>query len=234
MSEWNWANTDVKELIESKTCVVTWSGGLDSTSLIAYAIKEYKCELYPIFVNRNQTNYERERDAVLFYNQYFESMFKEKFHQSFEVAADSPPLAFKEKFKGRKEIYVLRNSDLVNQAARYAILLGIETILVGSLPDDVSLPDNTMAFWRDKTNEIRTGTGNRKITIVPVFSHHQVRFSKSKVIKWCNENGIDVSRTWSCFWKGPKPCMNIRNDCEACRTRIEAFAEAKIKDPSSY
>jgi 7-cyano-7-deazaguanine synthase in queuosine biosynthesis len=50
---------------ENKEVVVVWSGGLDSTSLIAMMIKDYTCGVYPLFINRGQGNYRFEKIRLI-------------------------------------------------------------------------------------------------------------------------------------------------------------------------
>lgn len=217
-----WNKTSV-DLVKNQECVVTWSGGIDSTGLLAYAVMELECDVYPIFVNRGQMNYLNEKNSVQHYTGEYKKLFGGKFNDPFEVSSNIPAPQFKARFNNNEKIYALRNSDLLNQAVRYALVLEISVILVGSLPEDVGMYDNSMAYWRQKIEEVRRGTNNFDIIIFPVFAHHEVSFSKSSVIKWCNENSLDLSNTWSCFNAGISPCKS----CGACKAREQAFEDAK-------
>jgi 7-cyano-7-deazaguanine synthase in queuosine biosynthesis len=59
---------------ENKEVVVVWSGGLDSTSLIAMMIKDFTCSVYPLFINSGQGNYRFEKIAIDHYNDIFNSL----------------------------------------------------------------------------------------------------------------------------------------------------------------
>ncbi|MCD6550084.1 hypothetical protein J7K24_00895 [bacterium] len=51
--------------------VACLSGGLDSVCNLAILLKEFKLQVYPYFLNRNQSNYKYEKEAVKFFNIYF-------------------------------------------------------------------------------------------------------------------------------------------------------------------
>ena len=70
---------------ENKEVVVVWSGGLDSTSLIAMMIKDYTCSVYPLFINRGQGNYRFEKIAIDHYNDIFLQQFGGSYHQYCEI-----------------------------------------------------------------------------------------------------------------------------------------------------
>lgn len=109
----------------------------------------------------------------------YKELFGRKFNEPFEVSCPIPASEFKNNFNGDMRIYLLRNSDLVNQAVRYAAVLDISVILVGSLAEDADMLDASMRYWASKTEEVREGTNNHNMIIVPLFSHHELRFTKS-------------------------------------------------------
>ncbi|GAH77923.1 unnamed protein product [marine sediment metagenome] len=123
------------EFLRDQKIVVTWTGGLDSTSLIALLLLEYNCTVLPLFVARGQKNYEEERASIEHFSKKFSRKFK-SFHDTFEVNVPVPAKAFKEKYGKNQLILVLRNSDLINQAIRYAVCENVAYIAVGSNIED--------------------------------------------------------------------------------------------------
>ncbi len=49
------------ERLKGEQVVVTWSGGLDTTGLLAFVMEDLESTVFPIFVNRGQGNYSREK-----------------------------------------------------------------------------------------------------------------------------------------------------------------------------
>ncbi|SRR6266540_2796875 len=206
--------------------VVTWSGGLDTTALIAYLAKEEERIVYPIFVNRSQSNYEREKRST----EHFISLFKRDlgmaFRDTFEVTVPIPARELKAKYKtsDADTLYALRNSDIINSAVRYALLEGIEVIAVGSLAED-PLRDDSPEYLAAKSAEIRIGSMNRVLLRAPF---QDMKWNKSDAIVWAVENSIAISDSWSCWKNEEKHC----GTCPACVSRKNAFREAKSKEPT--
>ena len=118
--------------INNKRVVITWSGGLDSTALILLIIRDYGCDVFPLFINRGQGNYEEEKKAVNYYNTQFSSDHSLKYNQVVEIEVPIPPQKFRE-MMSESISHKLRNSDIINQAVRYALYVDAEIVAVGSL-----------------------------------------------------------------------------------------------------
>ena len=54
--------------------------------------------------------------------------------------------------------------------------------------------------------------------------------SKSEIIRWGTELGVDFSKTWSCYVGGEKAC----GQCSSCKIRLAAFEELGVVDPLEY
>ena len=110
-----------------------WSGGIDSTGLIYILLKQYSCDVYPIFLRHGQRNLKFEESAIDYYSKKFQDF--PKFQKPFIANSDIPALEFKEiEFKDR---HLLRNSDLVNNAVRYALYKKIDTVLISTYSTDI-------------------------------------------------------------------------------------------------
>ena len=63
-------NLNIEEALQDDV-VVAWSGGPDSPGLIRLLLENYPYEVHPIFVNRHQTNYPCEKEAIIYYKKFF-------------------------------------------------------------------------------------------------------------------------------------------------------------------
>lgn len=210
--------------------VVTWSGGPDSTGLIRLLLEKCSCNIYPIFIDRGQTNYQLEKEAVQYYEKFFldDEKFKKRFRKVFEVKIISPPEKIRE-FKDGTE-YVLRNSDIINQGVRLALHNKINTVLLATFEAENMHGDGSKRYLDAKTLEVREGTGNDQFVICSPF-HFQPKFPKTKaeLFQKCKELNFDLSKTRSCYGKAQLHC----GTCEGCTNRNIAFKETQ-SDPTQY
>jgi len=209
--------------------VVTWSGGLDTTTLIAYLLKDY--QVFPIFLNRGQSNYQKEKNSVNFFAKFFKQRFREKFHPPIEVKVPMPPQPIKDlmpQTKIKKYGHVLRNSTIINIAVYYACSLGIKQVAVGFNIDEATYPDQTKEYLKTKQLEVRLATDQADFSIKAPF--HDLGWTKADMIRFSYENQIPIHKTWSCY-KNLKLHCGI---CPSCRKRKEAFKKAGIEDSTGY
>jgi 7-cyano-7-deazaguanine synthase len=209
---------DISDLIPyNEEVIVIWSGGMDSTALIAMMIQSYNCEVYPLFVKRCQANYRFEKQAIEFYDKIFQQRLGLKYNPFWEIEVDIPPKAFKGKLP-EKQSHVLRNSDIINQAVRYALYREVNWIAIGSVPSDKKgWNDSTIEYIQRKTEEVRAGTGNGNLQVSAPYL--TLNYDKKQIVSWCEENNLDLSDTRSCFEDDELPC----GKCDACIDRKEAF-----------
>jgi 7-cyano-7-deazaguanine synthase in queuosine biosynthesis len=215
------SNSDNRNLVpRNKQVIIVWSGGLDSTALIAMMITNYNCDVYPLFINRGQGNYPFEKKAVDHYDNIFAQNFESRYYRYWEIEVPIPPRAFRNQLP-RHYWHILRISDIINQTVRYALSLGMDDILIGSILSDKrgGWDDVTLEYLASKTNEIRLGTGVQNLQAVAPFL--LLDYDKKQIVAWSKTNGLNLSETRSCFKNRPAPC----GECDACMRRNEAFAQ---------
>jgi len=219
----------LKEILFGNRAVLTWSGGLDTTALIPFVIEEFEMSVYPIFVNRHQENYEREKQAISYYTQEFQRRYARKFNSVIEVEIPIPPNEFRRLFPDSpiEKTHALRNSDIVNQAIRYGLLKDILLVLVGSNAGD-TFADNSASYWAKKTEEVREGTGIPNFRILPPFQ--ELRWNKKDVVLWCKSHSVEIQHSWSCWYAAKRHC----GKCTPCVRRKEAFKAAMVEDHTEY
>ena len=232
--------------------VVLFSGGIDSTVLISFILNNYSAvEIYPLFINRGQGNYECEKRAIRYFISYFRKKYgSEKISDVFEIKRYIPAKEFKNSVKElsedeRNNIYVLRNSDLINSAIRYALLIKAEYVAIGlTYPtienindlndylDNVLLSDATPWYIKIKQLEVGMATAYRVSLIAPFIEY---RMRKIDVVSLGLKMGLPLGKTCSCFRPVRKKNTWLHcGRCAACKTRRRIFEKLKVKDPTRY
>ena len=121
-----------------------------------------------------------------------------------------------------------RNTIFLSFAASFAEARGAEAILIGANQLDYSgYPDCRSEYFSQFNTLLRLGTkqgfeGKALAIVAPL-----VRMSKAEIVRLGHELGIPFEWTWSCYRGGEIPCMR----CDACLLRAKGFQEAGVKDP---
>lgn len=119
-----------------------------------------------------------------------------------------------------------RNAIMLNIAIGYAISIGVEKIFYAAHYNDRAIyPDCRWEYVHSQNITARLAN-DAPIEIVAPF----LRMSKADIVKLGVELGVPFESTWSCYKGGEKPC----GLCGTCRERIEAFQINKLKDPADY
>ena len=121
-----------------------------------------------------------------------------------------------------------RNGVFLALAAAWAEPRGITEIVCGfNVIDSPDYPDTRPAFVRAMERAVRAGTAaaaaGRPIRIRAPF----LGLKKSEIIKIGLALGADYSRSITCYAGTEKPC----GMCSACRLRARAFKQAGRPDP---
>lgn len=223
-------------------CVVIYSGGMDSTVILHHAIKNYD-EVYCLTYNYNQ-RHKLEIDKALDYTTELGVGEDQKIRQHTVVdlgfyaklATASALTNSSINVPKMKEVigeaqtlaYVPnRNMVMLSIAAGYAESIGSETILYGA-----ALADDTGGYW-DCTTEflnlyntiLALNRKNKIIVQAPL-----IKMSKSEIIKYGLELGVDFAKTLTCYNGYEQGC----GECPACAARIKGFIGLHLIDPVPY
>jgi len=131
--------------------------------------------------------------------------------------------------RGPPSTYVpFRNGVLIALAASFAEARGFDTVVCGfNIIDSPDYPDTRPEFVRAMEKAVRAGTraafGGPAIRIAAPF----IRMRKSEIIRLGLRLGADYSRAVSCYAGAEEPC----GTCASCVLRRQAFAEAGRPDP---
>lgn len=220
--------------------MVLSSGGVDSTTCLGLAVKEYGKEnvtALSIFYGQKHDKEIKASDAVAQY--YGAEHIKLDLSAIFDFSDCSllahsdmeiPKESYAEQIKktGGKPVstYVpFRNGLFIASAASIAISRGCSKIYYGAHADDSAgnaYPDCSREFNEAMNKAVYEGSGKQLEIIAPF-----VGMNKAQVVKKGLEIGVPYEFTWSCYEGGDKPCRI----CGTCIDRMAAFEANGVKDP---
>ena len=119
--------------------------------------------------------------------------------------------------------FALALAEVVNADAIYA---GMNAIDYSGYPD--CRPEYLEAFQAMANRATRRGVEGRPVEIRAPLIH----LSKGEIVALGVELGVDFARTVSCYQADDEGLAC--GLCEACRLRIQGFADAGIADPTRY
>lgn len=126
-----------------------------------------------------------------------------------------------------------RNTIFLSFALAFAEVLGASDIFIGVNAVDYSgypdcRPDYIAAFERLAGLATRAGVEGRPLAIrAPLIA-----LTKADILKKGAALGVDYGLTLSCY--DPGPAGEACGRCDACRLRRQGFETAGIKDPTVY
>ncbi len=226
---------------KNKKAVILFSGGLDSTTVLALAQKEgYSCYCLSFQYGQKQTvELEKARQAAiksqvekhLILNLELDKIGGSALTDDIEVPKDRDIETDNEEIP---ITYVpARNTIFLSHAVAWAEVLGATDIFIGVNAVDYSgYPDCRPEFLEAFTTMANLGTkagvgGSHGFTIQAPL----LRMSKAEIIAKGISLGVDYAKTHSCYDPvDDKACGR----CDACLLRLKGFADAGIVDPADY
>ena len=226
----------------SAPAVVLLSGGLDSTTLLAYA-RDAGFEVRAMTFRYGQRHAVEIDAARRIATQYavrdhvivdidLRVFGGSALTTSMEVPKDRTG---HEMQHGIPITYVpARNTIFLSFALAYAEVLGASDIFIGVNALDYSgypdcRPEYIAAFERMANLATRGAVeGTTPVRIVTPL----IGLSKREIIQLGTRLGVDYSVTSSCY--DPSPNGKACGRCDACRLRLDAFRAAGLEDPAPY
>jgi len=228
--------------INERLAVVLLSGGLDSTTTLAYAINEgfYCYAITFVYGQRHSLEIEHSKKVAKFYHLtrrhkiirldrrlFLGSALTNKKNipenRNFsEISKDIPPT------------YVpARNTVFLSMALAYAEQIGAHDIFIGANAVDFSgypdcRPEYIQAFEKLANIGTKFGAEGGKIRIHSPL----IDLSKPEIIRLGEELSVDYSLTWSCY--NPQPGALACGKCDSCIIRRNAFKQVGLEDPIEY
>ena len=224
--------------------VVLSSGGLDSTTCLAIAVKKLGAEnvsaLSIFYGQRHAKELEAARNVAKFYNvAHYEFDAAEIFRHSDSTLLDTSTATLdkgtyaaqiEKNCSPKVSTYVpFRNGLMLSMAASFADGLynfpNVE-LYIAVHSDDAAVnayADCSAKFIAAMSAAIRIGTYEKIHLVAPFLCQN-----KADVVKVGLELGAPYELTWSCYAGGDKPC----GQCATCLDRAAAFAANNVKDPA--
>lgn len=226
--------------MERETALVLASGGLDSTTLLAYAVDKHGAEnVHALSIQYGQKHVREMESARMVAAHYsvelhtldLTPLFAESnssllAHSGREIPRDSYAEQLEAAESSLVSTYVpFRNGLFLSSAAALALSLGCSTLYYGAHHDDwagSAYPDCSPEFVQAMAQAIEQGTGGELQMQAPF-----VQWSKADIVKLGLELHVPYALTWSCYEGGETPC----GTCATCIDRARAFEENGEVDP---
>ncbi len=220
--------------------LVLSSGGVDSTTCLGMAVKEYGKEnvvaLSIYYGQKHDKEVKAADDVAKFYGvEHIKLDLSKMFeHSNCSLLSHSDEDIPKESYAEQIEktdgtpvsTYVpFRNGLFIASAASIALSKGCGKILYGAHSDDSAgsaYPDCSKEFNDAMNKAVYEGSGKQLIIEAPF-----VEKNKSDVVKIGFEIGVPYELTWSCYEGGSVPC----GKCGTCIDRELAFKANGEVDP---
>lgn len=224
-----------------KSSLVVLSGGLDSAVLLHDLAKKQRGALRAIYFDIGYLSSVPEKNAAkMFCYQLGVPLEIVDVRGIFGMVSGFVPIEFLglgELDKGQptpipasadsedKE-YVSGFHVILGLASYYAMLGKIEEMHIGIIKEQIKYSKGLKKFLAGWSPLIENLNPHRVFSLSAPFSGK----AKSEVIQLGESLSVDLSRTWSCYRSGPLHC----GTCNGCKSRIAAFKDVKLKDPTKY
>lgn len=218
---------------KTKKAVCLFSGGLDSTTVLYYAIDQ-GYEPYCLTFDYGQRHKKEIQAAkriakrLRVPQQIMKIQLPWGGNALTDMSIDVPQKKRLTKTTHIPSTYVpSRNLIFLSFAQSWAEVIGAEAICIGVNQLDYSgYPDCRAEFIRAFQKAVRVGTKSgvedRHTKIITPL----INLSKKEIAQMAHALGVPVSDTWSCYSGGTDPC----GTCEACLLRARGFKQACLKE----
>ncbi len=211
--------------------IVLMSGGLDSTTVLSYALKHnYSVTgLSFDYGQRHRRELEASRKIAEFYN-IQRIVFRIDLRQMGGSSLTGDEAVEEGKLE-RNEVpntYVPgRNILFLSVAGAYSELIGAKTIMMGVNSVDYSgYPDCRPGFISSMEQSLQYGLDKKDLKIVAPLQY----LDKGEIITMGKKNNAPYELTYSCYNGREKAC----GKCDSCLLRLRGFMEAGEIDPVPY
>ena len=227
-----------------KKAVVLLSGGIDSTTALAMAIKKYgKENVSSIAFNYGQRNINELKSSKKIAKYYgvdnriinIKDIFSFSDSALLNHSKKLPPhTTYEEQVETNKEIKTdmnvpFRNGLFLSIACSYALSNNIDVIVYGAHLEvgvvHELYPDCSQEFNKNINKAIYAGSGKKVKIWAPL-----INITKNDIIGKAIKLKIPFTLTWTCYESNKYAC----GKCNSCRDRIAGFKINNSEDPIKY
>lgn len=222
--------------MKKEKALVLFSGGLDSTTALSWAKKEFGAVAALGFSYSQKHNIEvqmarktAERLGIHYHLVDFSLKDLAKSALIDEDKTIPPSFAEAKDDEGIPHTYVpFRNGIFLAIAAAYGESHGFYHLVTGfNQIDTPDYPDTTEEFTRKMEEAINQGTFASSGKFRFKLHAPLVKLTKKEIIELGMSLGVDYSYSVSCYRGGEIPCLA----CPSCDIRNGAFEELGLEDP---
>jgi len=219
--------------------IVLLSGGLDSSTVLGYAVKMHGKENVVALSFDYKQRHRKELESATALAKYYNVEHK---IVNLDLRAiggsaltddiDVPENKLEEIGKGIPVTYVpARNTIFISYALALADVINAEKIFVGVNALDYSGYPDCRPEYIDVFNKlaklaIKSGVEGKNIEIVAPL----INMTKKEIVELGMSLKVPYHLTWSCYEGKEKAC----GKCDSCLLRLKGFMEAGYKDPVEY
>ncbi|MBA7712686.1 7-cyano-7-deazaguanine synthase [subsurface metagenome] len=229
-------HSELHKTLKSKPITVLLSGGVDSTTTLYWARKNFGTVRALLF-NYGQSNVIENKCAVKQSELLGVSYTLIDVSEVFKIFTENPliakskkaaPDAKKEDVKGPATTWIPgRNLIFLMYAIIWGFSVGVRDLAIGvHTEDSPGYPDTRPEFIKSAELAFKSCFDDNSIHIWAPLIYR----NKSQIVKLGTLLGVDFSNTYSCY-RGQYPACG---KCNACVSRTQGFKDAGLKDPIQY
>ena len=213
----------------SNGIVVLCSGGIDSTTLLWWACRNYR-PVYALGIIYGQKHV-KELDAAINVAMQAGVQYRGINLSNLAVVWDSAlttpgieiPSGEYTNETLAQTVVPGRNLMFLTVAAGFAVSKGVYKIGIAAHAGDHPVyPDCSECFMFDAQKTLRHY--DYRLTIARPF----IGYSKTELVTYGIQVGAPYELTWSCYKGGDRPCL----ECSTCQERTKAFVANNVPDPA--
>ncbi len=219
-----------------KKAIVLFSGGLDSTTCLYWAISQgYTCETLTVTYGqrhaREITSAKKIAEKLGIKTHFIDVKLPWLASSSLVDTAQALPTHTLVEIEqhGIPSTYVPgRNLLFLSLAGSLLDAVDADAIIAGPNAVDFSgYPDCTPEFYQAAADALNHGTKKGVTEGIEVLAP-LMYLSKTDIVRLADKLHVPFELTWSCYAGGEKPC----GVCDSCQLRAKGFAEAGVHDTS--
>ncbi len=219
--------------VEKKTAkkiVVLFSGGLDSSTMLAQAVKkrEEGAEIEAVSFLYGQKHKKELESAQKLSNHYKVEHKLVQLPQLEGSSLTSDEIVNKAEDELPSTFVPGRNILFLTLGAAQGFMRSnreqpLEIWIGATAADQEGYPDCRVAFMQKMEDALVEGLDRPLLKVKSPL----VKMSKKEIVLEAAKLAVPLELTWTCYEGGEKPC----GECDSCFFREEGFREAGIKDP---